>query len=117
MTNGARQGARPQARKGLPVIAWIAIGCGGIVSGAHLPAYRAAGLHVSAVFDLDADKARKVAQDFDIPAVAPSAEALAAREDVDIVDVAVLPWVQPQIVGLVAAAGGLAASRGLWPAP
>ena len=30
------------------------IGCGGIVSGAHLPAYQAAGLNVVAVFDVDA---------------------------------------------------------------
>jgi predicted dehydrogenase len=81
------------------------IGAGGIVSGAHLPAYRDAGLHVSAIFDLDGDKARSVAADFDIPAVAGSAEELAGRDDVDIVDIAVLPWVQPEIVPVVAAAG------------
>ena len=81
------------------------IGAGGIVSGAHLPAYRDAGLNVVAITDLDADKARSVAADFDIPVVAASAEELAARIDVDVVDVAVLPWVQPQIVGVVAAAG------------
>jgi len=81
------------------------VGCGGIVSGAHLPAYRAAGLVVSAVFDIDADKARAVAADFDIPAVAASADELARRDDVDIVDIAVLPWVQPEIVPIVAAAG------------
>ena len=81
------------------------IGAGGIVSGAHLPAYRAAGLQVTAVFDVDQEKAAAVARQFDIPAVAPSAEALARRDDVDIVDVAVLPWVQPQIVGIVAEAG------------
>ena len=51
------------------------------------------------------DKARTVAADFDIPAVAGSAEELAARADVDIVDIAVLPWVQPEIVPVVAAAG------------
>lgn len=81
------------------------IGCGGIVTGAHLPAYQAAGLRVVAVFDLDEEKARSVAAEFDIPAVAGSAEELAGRPDVDIVDIAVLPWVQPQIVSLVAAAG------------
>ncbi len=81
------------------------IGCGGIVSGAHLPAYRAAGLNVSAVFDVDQDKARQVAADFDIPAVATSVEELANRADVDIVDVAVLPTVQPTVVPVVAAAG------------
>ncbi len=31
MTNGTRQGAPAQGKKGLPVLAWIAIGCGGIV--------------------------------------------------------------------------------------
>ena len=41
------------------------IGAGGIVSGAHLPAYRAAGLDVSAFFDIDAEKATKVAADFE----------------------------------------------------
>ena len=30
-TNGTRQGTAPQGKKGLPVLAWIAIGCGGIV--------------------------------------------------------------------------------------
>jgi predicted dehydrogenase len=81
------------------------VGCGGIVQGAHLPAYRAAGLDVTAVFDVDVDKAQAVAAEFSIPAVAASAEELAARPDVDIVDIAVLPWVQPQIVPIVAAAG------------
>ncbi len=31
MTNGARPGAPVQGKKGLPVLAWIAIGCGGLV--------------------------------------------------------------------------------------
>ena len=81
------------------------VGCGGIVSGAHLPAYRAAGLDIVAVFDLDQDKARSVASDFGIPTVAGSVEELASMADVDIVDIAVLPWVQPQIVEVVAGAG------------
>jgi predicted dehydrogenase len=81
------------------------IGCGGIVTGAHLPAYQAAGLNVVAVFDRDADKARSVAADFGIPAVAGSAQELAVRDDVDIVDIAVVPWVQPEIVPVVADAG------------
>ena len=81
------------------------IGCGGIVTGAHLPAYRAAGLRVVAVHDVDEEKARAVAAEFSIPAVAASAEELANRPDVDIVDIAVLPWVQPEIVPVVAAAG------------
>jgi hypothetical protein len=31
MTNGARPGAPAQGKKGLPVLAWVAIGCGGLV--------------------------------------------------------------------------------------
>jgi predicted dehydrogenase len=81
------------------------VGCGGIVRGAHLPAYRAAGLDVVSVFDIDLEKARAVAAEFGIPTVAASAEELASRPDVDIVDIAVLPWVQPEIVPIVAAAG------------
>jgi predicted dehydrogenase len=81
------------------------VGCGGIVSGAHLPAYNAAGLNVVAVFDLDQDKARSVASDFGIPTVAGSVEELASMSDVEIVDIAVLPWVQQEIVPVVAAAG------------
>jgi predicted dehydrogenase len=81
------------------------IGCGGIVTGAHLPAYQAAGLEVVAVFDIDTDKARSVAREFGIPTVAGSADELARRGDVDIVDIAVLPWAQPEIVPVVAAAG------------
>ena len=81
------------------------IGCGGIVSAAHLPAYQAAGLHVVAVYDLDPEKARAVAADFEIGVVADSIEDLLATPGVDIVDIAVPPWVQPEIVIAVAAAG------------
>ena len=81
------------------------IGAGGIVSGAHLPAYRAAGLNVVAIHDADSDKARAVAAEFDIDTVAASIEALLAAPGVDIVDIAVPPWVQPDIVPVVAAAG------------
>ena len=31
MTNGTRPGAPPQGKKGLPVLAWVAIGCGALV--------------------------------------------------------------------------------------
>lgn len=81
------------------------IGCGGIVSGGHLPAYRAAGLNVVAVHDVDAEKARTVAADFAIDTVAESVDQLLDTAGVDIVDIAVPPWVQPQIVSQVAAAG------------
>jgi predicted dehydrogenase len=81
------------------------VGCGGIVSGAHLPAYRAAGLRVVAVHDVDEEKARRVAAEFGIGRVAGSAEELVATPGVDIVDIAVPPWEQPRIVALVTTAG------------
>ena len=81
------------------------VGCGGIVSGAHLPAYRAAGLRVLAVHDTDRDRAREVAARFGIERVAGSVEELVDTPGVDIVDIAVPPWVQPDIVPLAAARG------------
>ena len=45
------------------------IGAGGIVRDAHLPAYRLAGFSVAGIFDLDTEKAKELAGDFDIPAV------------------------------------------------
>lgn len=81
------------------------VGCGGIVQYAHLPAYKAAGLDVQAVYDIDRDKAREVASKWGIPSVAGSVEALAGHPDVQIVDIAVPPWVQPEIVATAAAAG------------
>lgn len=81
------------------------VGCGGIVQYAHLPAYREAGLRVLAVHDVDAAKARAVAEEFGIPTVAASVEEVAATPGVAIVDIAVPPWEQPAIVARAAAAG------------
>lgn len=81
------------------------IGAGGIVSAAHLPAYRAAGLNVVAIFDIDQAKAHESARRFEVGRVASSVDALLATPGVDIVDIAVPPWVQPEIVPQVAAAG------------
>ena len=81
------------------------VGCGGIVTGCHLPAYAAAGLRVAAVTDIDPDRARTVAEEHGIEAVTADAAGLVARDDVDIVDIAVPPWAQPEIVALAAGAG------------
>ncbi len=45
------------------------IGAGGIVKDAHLPAYKKAHFNVKAIYDLDVTKARKLANDFEIPFV------------------------------------------------
>ena len=81
------------------------VGCGGIVQQGHLPAYINAGLRVVAVYDKDDSRARSVAHDFAIPTVADSVQQLVDMEGVDIVDIAVPPWVQPGVVSLAAAAG------------
>lgn len=71
----------------------------------HLPAYRDAGLEVMAITDLDPERARQVASQFDVPYVADDASAIFARDDVDIVDVAVTPGAQHDLV-LAALASG-----------
>lgn len=81
------------------------VGCGGIVQYAHLPAYKAAGFNVVIVYDQDQDVARSTAEENGIRSVARSLEELLATDGVDIVDIAVPPWVQPGIVEKVAAAG------------
>lgn len=81
------------------------VGCGAIVQQGHLPAYLAAGLRVVAAYDADRRRALEVAAAFEIPFVAESAEALIASRDVEIVDIAVPPWAQPEIVAMAAAAG------------
>src|SRR5580658_1889746 len=47
----------------------VIIGTGGIVTDAHLPAYRQAALPVAGVFDVDSAKARAVAKQWNIPRV------------------------------------------------
>jgi predicted dehydrogenase len=50
----------------------VILGAGGIVHDAHLPAYRALGLEVAGVFDIDAARARATAQRFGIGRVCGS---------------------------------------------
>src|SRR5688572_27738389 len=45
------------------------IGAGGIVHDAHLPAYALAGFDVSGIFDVQGDKAARLAHQFSIPKV------------------------------------------------
>lgn len=73
------------------------IGCGGIVNGAHLPAYTAAGLRVIAVYDQNRETAERTATAFGVPVVADSVEAMLDDPRIDIVDIAVTPWAQPEI--------------------
>jgi predicted dehydrogenase len=75
----------------------VIIGSGGIVTDAHLPAYRKAGLPVAGVFDLDSAKARAVAKQWNIPRVFDSLQEAAAVTGC-VFDVAAPPVVHAQIV-------------------
>jgi predicted dehydrogenase len=67
----------PVAARPLPV---VILGAGGIVQDAHMPAYRALGLEVAGVFDLDPSRARAFTERWGIPrAHATLAETLATR--------------------------------------
>lgn len=79
-------------------------GAGGIVEGAHLPAYIKAGLEVVAIFDVDHEKAKQVAAKFGIARIYATIEELLADKDVEIVDIAVPAAAQPEIFAKVAAA-------------
>lgn len=80
----------------------VLFGAGGIVRDAHLPAYRLAGFPVAGVFDPDRPKAERLAQDFSLPGVYPTAHDAVRGAPTDAVfDVAVpasaLPRLLPEL--------------------
>lgn len=79
-------------------------GAGGIVDGAHLPAYKKAGLEVVAIYDVDSAKARDLAAKHSIPRVYETLAELLGDTNVEIVDIAVPAEAQPEIFAQVAAA-------------
>jgi predicted dehydrogenase len=81
------------------------VGAGGIVNFAHIPAYRKAGFNLLGCYDLRPEAAEKTARDHGLPRVYPTLDALLADKEVAIVDIAVLPWHQLEIVRAAAAAG------------
>lgn len=60
----------------------VIIGGGGIVNDAHLPAYRLAQLPVAGIYDIDIDKAHKLAAKWDTRAFVTLEEAIATPEAV-----------------------------------
>lgn len=80
------------------------VGAGAIVRAGHLPAYRQAGFRVVAVTDLDEAKARTLAADFHVDRVHDGIEALLTDSAVDVVDIAVTPDAQAEIVPAAIAA-------------
>lgn len=81
------------------------IGAGSIVEVAHLPAYRALGLDVLGIYDVDTERASRLAADHGIRTVYPDLAALVADPAVEVVDIAVYPWDQPEIAHRMLAAG------------
>lgn len=88
-----RPAVRPGARR--PV---VIVGAGAIVDVAHLPAYRALGVEVVGITDLDLDRAADVASRHGIPVVYPTTQALLAAHAAGVVDIAVPGAAQPPIV-------------------
>ena len=73
------------------------VGTGAILEAAHMPAYRAAGIPVPAIWGRTPEKARAFAERHDIPKVHESLDDLLADPDVAIVDIAVVPQAQTEI--------------------
>lgn len=77
----------------------VLIGAGGIVRDAHLPAYKQAGIPVRGVADLDADRAKSLATDWDIPEIFPDVVTAADTCGTDVVyDMATPPHVIAEIL-------------------
>jgi predicted dehydrogenase len=81
------------------------VGAGAIVDVAHLPAYRAAGLEITGVYDVNMERAHEVAVRHGLPRVYSSLEELLGDERARVVDIAVAPRAQPGIVRQAIAAG------------
>ena len=75
----------------------VIIGAGGIVSDAHLPAYKKAGFKVLGIFDPLKEKAEKCAKDFDIEKIYSSEEEALFEQNV-VFDIAVPPQVLLDVV-------------------
>ena len=100
ISDAVRLGVAPKHRRKIGVC-----GAGGIVDGAHLPAYKKAGLEVAGIFDVDYAKARDVAVRHSIPKVYETLAELLGDGDVEIVDIAVPAVAQPAIFAAAAVAG------------
>jgi predicted dehydrogenase len=99
IADAVRLEVKPEHRKKIGIC-----GAGGIVDGAHLPAYKKAGLEVVAIFDTENAKAKDVAARHGIPKVYATLAELLADPQVEIVDIAVPAGAQPEIFAQVAAA-------------
>lgn len=75
----------------------VSVGAGGIVQDAHLPAYRALGLPIVGIYDLDRSRAQALAQRFGIDRVFDSFEQAVEQPEV-VFDFALPPQALPEMV-------------------
>ncbi len=73
------------------------VGSGAILDAAHLPAYRAAGIPVPAVWSRSRENAERFAKRHGISRVHDTLDGLLADPDVEIIDIAVVPLAQTEI--------------------
>lgn len=81
------------------------VGAGAIVDVAHLVAYGSHGLDVRGIHDLDAARAEEVAAKHDIKRVYSSLDELLGDDEIEVVDIAVVPSAQPDIARAAIRAG------------
>ena len=81
------------------------IGCGGIVNYGHIPAYKANGFNLIGGYDINREAAEKTIETHDLKKVYDSLDELLSDPAVQIVDIAVVPEEQWNVVRKVIAAG------------
>lgn len=81
------------------------IGAGAIVEYAHLPAYRQGGIPIAGIYDINQDRARDLAAQFGLSRVYSSVDELLDDDTAGVVDIAVVPWAQPDLIRRSIAAG------------
>jgi predicted dehydrogenase len=67
------------------------IGCGGIVKGAHLPAYQKYGLNVVGAYDVRAEATAGIQEKFGVKRIYQTLEELLADPEIQVVDIATFP--------------------------
>lgn len=81
------------------------VGAGAIVNVAHLPAYRARGLKVGGIFDIEPGRAEEAQRRHGLPRTYRKLTEMLADEDIQVVDVAVVPEAQPRLIRMALEAG------------
>ncbi|MFC5653820.1 Gfo/Idh/MocA family protein [Paenibacillus solisilvae] len=81
------------------------IGSGFIIKECHLPAYREAGFRVVGIASRTKSNAESVASAFGIPKAYDSIQELLDDPSIDVVDIAVPPHIQPELIARAARAG------------